>query len=123
MEIRDLSLRDLISLEKNATFPLQDPFGKLFIIRKSIIQDDELIGSFLVKLTTESMLVFNDPSPITRAKALKLMYDYICKELVKLGFDDNHVFLNNLEQYGELLKKHFGFEDVIGKPLVIRKRA
>lgn len=123
MEIRDIELRDLVLLEKHATFPMKNFYDQLYIMKKSVIKDEKLIGSFFVKLTTESMLIFNESCPLTRARALKMMFDYILKEHLKLGFDDSHIFLNNLDNYGELLKKHFGFEDVIGKPLVFRKKA
>jgi len=119
--IRELNLNDLVILEGNSKFPIENVMGSF--IKRSIIQDGKLVGSIFVKKTTETALIFEgNISPLNRARALKEIFHFLAFELVKQGFNDTHIFLDNLDSYGELLKKHFGFEDVIGKPLVLRKR-
>ena len=118
--IRDLNLNDLVKLEKDAKFPLPNLNSDLFFIKKSIELDNELIGSFFVKNTTETSLIFKDVSRLNRARALKQIFHYLAFELVKLGYNDTHVFVPNMSDYENILKKHFGFEDIVGTPLVLR---
>ena len=119
--IRDINLHDLMLLEPYVKFPLGSINNPTYCIKKSVENDGKLIGSFLVKATTETSLVFNEESSsLNKARALREVFKFLSQEIVKLGFNDNHIFLNNLEYYEKLLKKHFGFENIIGTPLVLR---
>lgn len=123
--VRDLNLNDLLILEKYAKFDFPKIDSPLFCIKKAVEIDGKLIGLFLTHLTTEVSLVFDDRvSRITRARALKEIYFHLFKELTKSGFDDAHIFLkDDLVSYGEMLKKHCGFEDIVGHGLVLRRRS
>jgi hypothetical protein len=120
MRIRDVNIRDLVLLEPCAKFPL-DNYNHLYPIKGSLEIDGELIGSFFVKLTSETSLIFApEVSSLNRARALKEIFHLAAKRLVDLGLNDNHIFLKDQESLGKILKKHFGFEDVVGTPLVLR---
>ena|SRR5271156_1282358 len=122
--VRDLNLHDLVILEQEAKFQLPKLESPLFIVKKSVEIDGKLIGSFFVKLTSEVSLIFDSSiSKLTRARALREIFIHLYLELNKRGFNDTHIFLkDDLKSYGELLKKHCGFEDVIGSALVLRKK-
>lgn len=129
MEIRDLNLRDYITLEKLhdkvSEFPIPNPSNKLNIVKKAIYDDGNFIGAGFAWNTTEiSLIVDDDLSSIKRAKAVKLLFDTLLKELVGLGYEDSHVFVipKTDVKYAELLKKHFGFIDDEGIPLYYRKK-
>lgn len=125
MVIKNFTLKDLADLEKCAQFPL----GNLnlgdghFALKKSIFSGNHLIGSFFAHMTTEISLVLdNDMSNISKAKAINFIFTHLMHELPKLGFDDAHIFIKNNDSYVDLLKKHFTFEEVVGKALVVRKK-
>lgn len=120
MSVRDLSLGDLRELESHAKFPLPNLNSKLYIIKKSIESDGELLGSFWVKITSETSLILQpDLSRLAKARAIKEVFDFLVNELVSMGLDDSHLFIDNDDTYVEILKKHFRFKDNLGTPLYI----
>jgi hypothetical protein len=123
MEIRNLNLYDLVLLEKDAKFPLPNLSSNLYVIRKSLLLNDKLIGSFWTKLTSETSLILcPEVSNLTKARAIREVFQSLYCELQKLGLDDSHLFIQNDEEYVKLLKKHFGFKDQLGTALYIGKR-
>jgi hypothetical protein len=121
--IRDLSLHDLVSLEKEAQFPLPNLSSSLYCIKKSIEYEDKFIGSFWVKMTSETSLILSpNISNLTRAIAIKEIFNFLFTELTKAGLDDSHLFIQNNDQFVDFLKKHFGFKDNLGTPLYISSR-
>jgi alanine dehydrogenase len=120
--IRELNLNDLVKLENSAKFPLNDIDSKMFCIKKAIEEDGELIGSVMVHITSEVSIILNEKvSRIKKARAILEIFSFLGKELVKLGFEDAHVFIKDNPTYAAILKKHYGFEDVVGTALVVRK--
>jgi len=120
MQLRELNLNDLMLLEKDAQFPMPNLLSPLYCIKKSIEEDGSLIGSFWVKLTSETSLILDSKySNLTRARAIKEIFRFLRKELVTKGLDDSHLFIQENDHYVELLKKHFHFKDNLGVPLYI----
>lgn len=120
MSLRELNLNDLMILERHSMFPLPNLTSKLYCIKKSIEDDGKLLGSFWVKLTSETSLILEPSlSRLAKARAIKEIFDFLVEELTSLGLDDSHLFIENDNLYVEILKKHFGFKDNLGTPLYI----
>lgn len=120
MEIRDLSIHDLTILEREAKFPMPNLVSGLYPIKKSI-DEDRLLASFWVKVTTETSLILRpDLSDLTKAKIIIKIFKFLTKELQRLGFDDSHLFIENDESYVKFLKQYFSFRDNLGHALYIR---
>jgi hypothetical protein len=120
LQLRDLSLNDLVILEKDNLPPL---FNGPFKLVMSIEEDGELIGSFWVRITAEiSILLKEDLSRLVKARAIneigKFLYDEIPE---KLGISDSFItFDGEFDlRYIKILKKHFNFEEV--KALRVRR--
>jgi len=96
----------------NNGFPFPDLTSPLYVI-KGIALDDKghLVGGGFVKLTSEVILILdNNASIVERGKALKEFFLIGKAKSEKLGLDSWHVFLSKeLDDYAEVLKKHFGF--------------
>lgn len=123
--IKELTLQDLVLIEKDAKFPIENINLSNCLIKKSIFDNDnrEFKGIFLAHKTLEiSIILRSDLSNYSKAKAINCIFKNLIADIPALGYDDSHIFLNNDDTYGELLKKHFGFEDIVGTPLVIRNR-
>ena len=119
--IRDLTVGDLVELEKNAQFPLDFLLNKPKIIEKTIEDEDGLIGSVIVTGTVEVSIILNDKRPKRdKVKALRQLGDFLYRELVTKGYRDAHVFITD-PKYADILVKHFGFERVVGQALVRRR--
>lgn len=120
--IRDLKLSDLMSLEKSATFPLENINFSNCPIKKTLLDDKRILGIFMAHSTLEiSIVLESDLSKLSKGKAIRSIFNCLKREITSSGYDDAHVFINNDEHYKNILKKHFGFEDVVGAPLVIRR--
>ena len=118
--ITELLISDLVALEKFARFPLPNLSAPQYILKGSVLDRMNLVGSFWVKITTESSLIVNPSySNFVKAKAIKEIFEYIKNALLIKGFDDSHLFIEDDPCYVELLKKHFGFKDSLGTALYI----
>jgi hypothetical protein len=121
--IRDLSLNDLVILEKDAKFPLPNLANPLYKIQKSIENNSELLGSFWVKITSETSLVLKpELSNLTKARAIKEIFKFLYLEVQRLGLDDSHIFIEDDPHYIKFLKKHLNAKDNLGVPLYIGRR-
>lgn len=119
--IVQLALNDLLRLEKHAQFPMPNLENPLYIVKGSVV-DGKLIGSFWVKMTTEtSMILDPEASKFAKARAIQEIVVFLRKELQRFGFDDSHLFITKDPDYVEFLKRNFGFIDGIGTPLYIKK--
>jgi len=120
--IRNLNINDLVILEKYAKFPMPNLNNSLYVIKKSIIQDERLICSFWVKLTSETSLILHpNLSRFEKTRVLIELFQFLYCEVQKLGLDDSHLFIENNENFVKLLKKHFNFKDNLGTALYIGK--
>ena len=108
--MRDLEISDLVDLEKNNKIP--NLYNGQFRLMKAIEQDNELIGSCWVRLTTESTIIFKENlNNLTIARALKEVNKFLHCEVPKLGINDSYALFEESpnEEYIRLLKKHFNF--------------
>jgi hypothetical protein len=116
--IRSLKLSDLTKLEKEARFPLPRFSSNLHKLHHTIVDNEEIIGSFWIKLTSEVSLILNESSsPLQRARAIKEAEEFLKRECKNLGLDDTHLFIKNSPLFAEFLKKHFQFEEVTDQVL------
>ena len=102
---RDLSVRDLVELEKYAKFPLLNLRTQL--------------GSVIVTNTAEVSIVLADRSIRDKIRALRQIEEVTYRDLISKGFRDAHIFVMD-PKYAEIMVKHFGFEYVEGQALVRR---
>lgn len=117
--IRDLSLSDLVALEKDAKFPLPNLNSPLYCIKKSVILDDKLIASLWIKLTSEVSIVLNSKtSKLTQARAIKEAEHIVLSEAKKLGLEDTHLFIKSNPDFTNFLMKHLKFKYVPDEALV-----
>jgi hypothetical protein len=57
-----------------------------------------------------------------KSRAIIEIHKFLSSELVRLGLEDNHVFISDEPNYVNILMKHFNFEKIIGEPLVLRRQ-
>lgn len=118
--IRDLELRDLRLLEKEARFPMPNLNNKLYYIKKTIEEDNNPVASFWVKVTSElSLILKNELSPTKKAKIMLELDKFLKGKLTKDGMDDIHLFIED-EIFSHFLVKNFGFVQVPGQSLYRR---
>ena len=118
--MRDLTIRDLVQLEKYAQFPLDFLINKPKIVQKTFEDEDGLIGAIIVTGTAEISAIFNNDRPKGIVRVLKELPQIMQRELIPRGFRDLHTFIKDNPGYAEILKGHLGFEDVAGRALVWR---
>lgn len=118
--MRDLSIRDLVELEKYAKFPLDFLIGKPKLVQKTFEDDKGLIGSIIVTGTCEVSAIFNNDRPREIVRVLKSLPEILQRELLPKGYRDAHTFIANNPGYADILVKHIGFEKVVGEALVWR---
>lgn len=117
--MRDLSIRDLVELEKYAKFPLDFLVNKPKLVQKSFEDDKGLIGSVIVSGTVELSAIFADRSDRDKVEIMQKLPHILYNELHPKGYRDIHTFVQDKE-FADILVKHFKFEDVIGRALVRR---
>lgn len=122
--IRDLELRDLITIESfhNGKYPLPRLESKLYPVQKVIEIDGKILGTAYLHLTSEVSLIL-EPSlnNLTRARLIKEFFSILPEELIKNDLHDTHIFVTEDcgEKYVEFLKKHFKFINATGTPLYL----
>ena len=119
MVLRDLTIGDLVELEPKALFPISNLISKPIAVQKTFEDEKGIIGSILVNRTVELIAIFNDRSARDKVKAMKQVSDALYRELAPQGYRDIHAFIEDPE-FADILVKHFGFENVVGKALVRR---
>jgi hypothetical protein len=117
--IRDLSVRDLVELEKYALFPLSNLRSQPKILEKSIEDDRGLLGSVIVTNTAEVSVILADRSIRDKIRALKSIESLVYMDLINKGYRDIHAFVDDPKQ-AQIFIEHFGFEHAVGQALVRR---
>lgn len=112
--LRDLNIGDLVILEKDAKFPLPPLADASYIVKKSIInKNNELIGSFWVKITSEvSLILSSDVSHLTKARAVKEIDKFLREEMIKHGINDMHIFIKNDADFTDFLVRHLNLKEL-----------
>jgi len=100
-------------------FPFPDLSNPLYISRKTIIENNQIVGAGLVRLTGEGILILDPSQPKTvRARAAAQVIEALKQDVKSRGLDECHVFVRDPNVVKFL--KHVGFvESQGGKPLVI----
>lgn len=120
MVVRNLSIRDLVELEKKALFPLDNLTNKPMLVQKAFEDESGLIGVITVNRTVELTAIFNDNRSVRDLyDAMSQMPDLLYNELAPQGYRDIHAFIKD-DKFADILVKHFKFEDVVGRALVRR---
>lgn len=115
--IRDVTIRDIVRLEKNATFPVEH-INRPKVLQKTYEEEGKLIASAFVTVTTETAIIFSsDASSLERARAVKDLFITILKDLKERGIQDNHMFIEDPE-FASLIEKHLKFERATGIAMV-----
>jgi hypothetical protein len=86
-----------------------------------VVEDKEkVVGFGQTRLTTESLMII-DQSLTLREKVeiLKLIMEAQTIGMTKAGHNESHAFAQN-PNFARILKKHFGYEPVLGETLVMR---
>lgn len=116
--IRASTLRDMVRLEKQAKFPINHINNRTVILKRTCEENGKLIASSFVNTTTETSIIFAEgTNKLERARAVKELYLEIVAELIKRGYTDNHMFVED-EEFAELVQRHLGFEKATGAALV-----
>lgn len=108
----------LESIHDNS-FPIPIVRNPLYISKKTAIDNGQLIGSAMVKLTAEGILILDQNQPlVTRARAAKELIEALKQDIKMQGLNDCHVFVKK-EAVRKFLK-HLGFMPCQGgDPMVI----
>lgn len=125
MTIRPFKFEDLEAIrslgERYSDFPFPDVNDPLYTVKEVAEVDGKIIGAGLLRMTSEAVLILDLKCPqIQRAYAIeRLLYTGIQKSQI----DEIHTFLTGemAHNFASFLRRKFGFEDVRGIPLVLRK--
>lgn len=93
----------------DGSFPLPDFSDDTYIQKKVLVNDSQIIGCGLVKLTTEFILILDKSKPRrVRVNAIQCLSSNIVPNLYNKGIKDIHVFVNDpvVEKYA----LHLGFK-------------
>jgi hypothetical protein len=108
MIIIDGIAREVMDIPRD--FPEPDISNPLYIAKKTIVENGQVIGGCLLKLTSEGILILDPKLPdITKARAIKEVIKGL-DEVNKL--DDCHVFVKD-QRFKKLLER-LGFMDCKG---------
>lgn len=116
-----MNLNDLVNLERDARFPIPNPNNRLYIVQKTITDDEgKVLGAAFVHLTTEISLIWGGGvSRFERVRKMKEIFDSLLKEITDAGLEDTHIFVlpENDVGHSNFLVNKFGFKQVTGRPL------
>ena len=124
--IRSILLSDLKELEGHQNdFPMPNVNDPRYFVQLAIVDDDELIGIVLAKVTAETSLIFKKGiSQHKKAKAYLEMFPVVEQAHIDFGLNDTHIFVlgpdEEVEHYLKVLKK-LGFVDARGIPMYYRE--
>lgn len=123
--IRNTVFADLEKLEQwcPKDYPPPDLTSGLYCSQKTLLGEGGKVEGFaLLKLTCEAVLVL-DPAAggLEKARLVKLAFESLKSEATeKYGLDQVQFVLRaGDDHYAEILKKHFGFRDQPGIPLIL----
>jgi hypothetical protein len=86
-----------------------------------VVEDKEkVVGFGQTRLTTESLMVIDQSLSVRdKVEILKLIMEAQTIGMTKAGLDETHAFAQN-PNFARILKRHFGYEPVLGETLVMR---
>ena len=124
MNTRLLKESDLSVIDEIWQKFYKDEFG-LPALDKAIyavaVEDEgKVVGFGQTRLTTESLMIINqDLSLREKVEILKLIMEAQTIGMNRAGMYESHAFAQN-PNFARILKKHFGYEPVIGESLVLK---
>ena len=98
MIVRDLIATDLPLLYAmhDNQFPFPDLKNHLYMVKKVAQDKDGIIGTGIVRLTSEAILITDQTRPrSTRVKAVARLADAMLIDTKATGMDECHVFVRN----------------------------
>jgi hypothetical protein len=107
---------DIVRLSKEQDYPFPD-FSHLHSFWV-VVKDGKVIAFGYVKLLAEAVFAPSKESKKDIGASLKLIHEKMLEDVKVMGFRQVHVF-SMPHEYGDILIKHFGFEDVIGRSQVL----
>lgn len=120
-KVRNAEIRDWNSIESihDGSFPFPRLTDDRYIIQKSVLNEDKLIGFTCTILTTETILML-DPklNSFGKAKAIKALHEELEKELIAKKLPETIMFLTKEESSTLKILQKLGHEEVKGKPVV-----
>jgi hypothetical protein len=82
--------------------------------------EGKVVGYGQTRLTTESLMIMDQSLSLReKVEILKLIMEAQTIGLTKARLSDTHAFAQN-PNFARILKKHFGYEPVVGETLVMR---
>lgn len=86
-----------------------------------VVEDKEkVVGFGQTRLTTESLMVIDQSLSVRdKVEILKLIMEAQTIGMTKAGLDETHAFAQN-PNFARILRRHFGYEPVVGETLVMR---
>lgn len=113
LKIRPANLADLKWLERVADFPL----NRNRIISEAVIdKDGKPVAYGSLKPFMNADMVIDGLSIREKVSALDLLHRQAITQTVLARFDQLYVFCD--EDFADILKKHYGYRDCVGKVLV-----
>jgi len=107
---------DIVRISAEQDFPFPD-LSKLQSFRV-VVKDGKVIAFGYVKLLAEAVFAPSKESKKDIGASLRLIYEKLLEDVQELNFRQIHVF-SMPHEYGDILIKHFGFEDVVGRSQVL----
>lgn len=107
---------DIVRISKEQDFPFPT-FENLqsFVV---VVKGDKVIAFGYIKLLAEAVFAPSKQSKKEAGASLKLIHEMLLEDCKTLNFRQVHVF-SMPHEYGDILIKHFGFEDVKGRSQVL----
>jgi hypothetical protein len=89
------------------------------IMHKAYVEEDELIAFGILKLYPEGILVLDKNKPLAqKVRAWRAFMDMAIIKCKEFKHPYLHVTVDD-ERYKQLLEKHYGFLEILGKHLIL----
>lgn len=124
MDTRLLKDSDLVEIDRIWQKFYKDEFGLPPLdkaIYAVVVEDkDKVVGFGQTRLTTESLMIIDQSLSLRdKVEILKLIMEAQTIGMTKAGLYETHAFAQN-PNFARILKKHFGYEPVLGETLVMK---
>lgn len=96
MLLRDIQDSDVATLRcyLNGNFPFPDLADELCIAKKAVIENGNLIGAGIIRLTSEGILIMDAKAPLrSRVRAILSLADALRRDVKQQGMTECHVFV------------------------------
>ena len=120
MLVTDINHESEVASAHDNSFPLPNLNNKLYISKKQVISNGQLIAAGFVRLTCEGIVVVDLKQPlVSRVEAIKKLIEIQSEEARKVGLQDCHVFVKN-DSMANLLRQ-LGFIELTNEiPMMVK---